>query len=133
MLTLESNNNRCHQKHCKASMSKGCGCSRGKRNTGPRPKLRTRGVLRRSLFSLHTLGTNLASSSRQSDINSPQGVYFCFVVCGSSRKKPPKKKTTFFHLKYCSIQADGTVAEGEFWPAKRTEGLEPDARSRKEK
>lgn len=83
----EENNNGCHQKGCKASVSEDSGCSRGKSNTGPRLRPRTGDVLPRRLFSLHTLGTKLASSSRQSDINSPRGVYFCCVVCGSRKKK----------------------------------------------
>lgn len=86
--TLESSNNRCHQKSCRASVSEGSGCSRGKSNTGPRPRLPSGDVPPRGLFSLHTPGTKLAPSSRQSDINSPRGVYFCCVVCGSSKKKP---------------------------------------------
>lgn len=85
--TLESSNNRCHQKSCRASVSEGSGCSRGKSNTGPRPRLPSGDVLPRGLFSLHTRGTKLAPSSRQSDINSPRGVYFCCVVCGSRKKK----------------------------------------------
>lgn len=127
VLTLESNNNHCHQKSCKASVSAGSGCSRGKSNTGPRLRLRTGDVLRRRLFSLHTLGTKLASSSRQSDINSPRGVYFCCVVCGRRKKKPP----TFFHLKYCSIQAE-QLLKGGFWPA-NGRGFRPGTRSKKHK
>lgn len=42
-----------------------------------------RGVLWRRLFSLHTLGTEHASTSRQSDVSSLRDVYFCCVVCGS--------------------------------------------------
>lgn len=41
------------------------------------------GVLWRRLFSLHTLGTEHASTSRHSDVSSLRGVYFCCVVCGS--------------------------------------------------
>lgn len=41
------------------------------------------GVLWRRLFSLHTLGTKHASTSRQSDVSSLREVYFCCVVCGS--------------------------------------------------
>lgn len=41
------------------------------------------GVLRRRLFSLHTLGTKQVSAPRQSDVSSLRAVYFCCVVCGS--------------------------------------------------
>lgn len=40
------------------------------------------GVPWRRLFSLHTPGTERASASRQSDVSSLRGVYFCCVVCG---------------------------------------------------
>lgn len=63
------------------------------------------GVPWRGLFSLHTPGTEHASTSRQSDVSSLRGVYFCCVVCGGQ-----------------NISFIRNIVQSELWSADRSHG-----------
>lgn len=60
------------------------------------------GVPRRRLFSLHTLGTGLASAPRQSHVSSLRAVYF---RCSS--------QNVSFDPEYCSVRV--SVVSGQIW------------------